>query len=145
MASPRRASGTAWLMASAAAAIAGAQQSPMTASSSDSTQGSRARTAGNVVTASPSASAVTGMVWCFGFVLGAQRQPFERGPRQNDRVPISGGDPGHKLAPLVRSQIIAARSQNPGLGVPLHPLARELFQHVIGDDHACLLYTSRCV
>jgi hypothetical protein len=65
---------------------------------------------------------------------GTYRDPLERRPRQDHRVPITGGTAGGEQAPPVGLEVFPLGDQDPGLRIKLEELAAELFQHVVGHD-----------
>jgi hypothetical protein len=71
--------------------------------------------------------------------LRGQRKTLERGAGQDDCVPVAGGDPGHEQPAPVAGEVLGAGGEDPGLRVGLHPLAGELFQHVVGHHNRWLL------
>ena len=72
-------------------------------------------------------------------VLPRHADPLEAGVRDDDRVPVAGGDlGGQSLAPVLREVLLAGDEQL-GVRVELQELAGELLEQVVGDDEQRLL------
>jgi len=66
--------------------------------------------------------------------VGPHRKPLERRAGEDDGVPVAGRDPADELAAPLAGEVVAARGQDPRPWVDGEELARELVEHVVGDD-----------
>ena len=62
----------------------------------------------------------------------AQWNPLEAGVRDDDGVPIAGGDAAEELLAVLRLEIHFARDQDIRAGIKREQFGRELAEHVVG-------------
>ena len=63
--------------------------------------------------------------------VAAHADPLEARLRDDDRVPVAGGDLRRQNLATLLGEVFLASHQELRIGVKLHELAAELFQHVV--------------
>ncbi len=61
-----------------------------------------------------------------------QRDALETGMRDDDGIPIPGGDAAEQLLPVLRLEILLARDEDVRAGIQRQQFGRELAEHVVG-------------
>ena len=64
--------------------------------------------------------------------FACQRDAFETGVRDDDGIPIAGGDAAEQLLAVLRLEIYFARDQDVRAGIKREQFGRELAEHVVG-------------